>query len=135
MLNHTKQYINGEWVGSTGSDTIEVVNPATEEVMGKISAGTEEDVNRAVQAAKEAFHSFSQMTVEDRIKLLEDIAKEYENRKDDLTKVMTEELGAPITKSEEIHYQMGLSHFKQAAEQLKTFEFLEERGNSYIQKE
>ncbi|GGA24545.1 aldehyde dehydrogenase family protein [Psychrobacillus lasiicapitis] len=135
MLNHTKHYINGEWVDSTGSDTIEVINPATEEVMGKISSGTEEDVNRAVQAAKEAFPSFSKMSVDDRIKLLEDIAKEYEKRKDDLVKIMTEELGAPITKSEQIHYQMGLAHFKQAAEELKTFQFTEERDNSYIIKE
>ena len=135
MFNHRKQYINGEWVDSTGSDTIEVVNPATEEVIGKISSGTEEDVNRAVQAAKEAFPSFSKMSVDDRVKLLENIAKEYENRKDDLIKIMTEELGAPITKSEEIHYQMGLAHFKQAAEELKNFEFTEERENSYIQKE
>jgi len=135
MLNHTKQYINGEWVDSTGTDTIEVVNPATEEVIGKISSGTEEDVNRAVQAAKEAFPSFSKMSVDNRIKLLEDIAAEYENRKDDLVKIMTEELGAPITKSEEIHYQMGLKHFKQAAEELKTFEFTEERENSCIKKE
>jgi len=135
MLNHTKQYINGEWVDSTGSDTIEVVNPATEEVIGKISSGTEEDVNRSVQAAKMAFPSFSKMSVDNRIKLLENIAAEYENRKDDLVKIMTEELGAPITKSEEIHYQMGLQHFKQAAEELKTFEFTEERENSYIKKE
>ncbi|KAA0965287.1 aldehyde dehydrogenase family protein [Sporosarcina sp. ANT_H38] len=135
MFNHRKQYINGEWVDSTGSDTIEVVNPATEEVIGKISSGTKEDVNRAVQAAKEAFPSFSKMSVDDRVKLLENIAKEYENRKDDLIKIMTEELGAPITKSEEIHYQMGLAHFKQAAEELKNFEFTEERENSYIQKE
>ena len=135
MLNHTKQYINGEWVESTGSHTIEVVNPATEEVIGKISSGTEEDVNRAVQAAKEAFPTFSKMSVNDRVKLLEDIAEEYANRKEDLIKIMTEELGAPITKSEEIHYQMGLTHFKQAAEELKTFKFTEERGNSYIQKE
>ena len=92
MLNHTKQYINGEWVDSTGSETIEVVNPATEEVIGKISSGTKEDVDRAVQAAKEAFPSFSKISVDDRIKLLEDIANEYENRKDDLIKIMTEEL-------------------------------------------
>ncbi|MFJ7973639.1 aldehyde dehydrogenase family protein [Psychrobacillus sp. NPDC096389] len=135
MLNHTKHYINGEWVDSTITETIEVINPATEEVIGKISSGTKEDVNRAVQAAKEAFPSFSKMSVEDRVKLLEDIAKEYENRKDDLIKIMTEELGAPITKSEEIHYQMGLAHFKQAAEELKTFQFTEERDNSYIVKE
>lgn len=135
MLNHTKQYINGEWVNSTGTDTIEVINPATEEVVGKISSGTEEDVNRAVQAAKEAFPAFSKMSVDDRIKLLEAIAEEYEKRKDDLVNIMTAELGAPITKSEEIHYKMGLSHFIQAAEQLKTFKFTEEREKSYIQKE
>lgn len=135
MLDHTKQYINGEWVDSTSTDTIEVINPATEEVIGKISSGTQEDVNRAVQAAKEAFPSFSKMSVDYRVKLLEDIAEEYENRKEDLIKIMTEELGAPITKSEKIHYQMGLAHFKQAAEELKTFEFTEERDNSYIQKE
>lgn len=135
MLNHTKQYINGEWVDSTGTDTIEVINPATEEVIGKISSGTKEDVNRAVKAAKEAFPSFSKMTVDDRIKLLEAIAEEYENRKDDLVEIMTAELGAPITKSEEIHYQMGLTHFKEAAEQLKIFKFTEEREKSYIKKE
>ena len=135
MLNKTKQYINGEWIDSTSSETIEVVNPATEEVIGKISKGTGEDVDRAVLAAKEAFPSFSKMSVEDRINLLENIAAEYENRKDDLIKIMTAELGAPITKSENIHYQMGLQHFKEAAEQLKTFEFTEQRENSYIQKE
>lgn len=135
MLNHTKQYINGEWVESTGSETIEVVNPATEKVIGKISSGTKDDVDRAVEAAKDAFPTFSKTSVDDRIKLLEDIANEYENRKDDLIKIITEELGAPITKSEKIHYQMGLQHFRQAAEELKTFEFIEERENSYIQKE
>lgn len=135
MLNHTKQYINGEWVESTGSETIEVVNPATEKVIGKISSGTKDDVERAVEAAKDAFPTFSKTSVDDRIKLLEDIANEYENRKDDLIKIITEELGAPITKSEKIHYQMGLQHFRQAAEELKTFEFIEERENSYIQKE
>lgn len=135
MLNHTKQYIHGEWVDSTGSDTIEVVNPATEEVIGTISSGTEEDVDRAVRAAKEAFPSFSKTSREERIKLLEDIAKEYENRKDDLVHIMTEELGAPVTMSENTHYEMGLAHFKQAAKELESFNFTEEREGSYIQKE
>ena len=135
MINHIKQYINGEWVDSTDSKTIDVINPATEEVIGKVSSGTQEDVNRAVQAAKVAFPSYSKTSKEERIKLLEDIAKEYENRKDDLVKIMTKELGSPITSSENIHYQMGLGHFKQAAEELKKFEFTEERENSYIQKE
>lgn len=135
MLNHTKQYINGEWVDSTSEQTIEVVNPATEEVIGQVSDGTAEDVDRAVHAAKEAFASFAATDREERIRLLEAIADEYENRKDDLIKTITLELGSPVTKSEEVHYQMGLGHFREAAEQLKTFEFTEQRGSSFIRKE
>ena len=44
MHNYIQQYINGEWVDSTSTETIEVINPATEKVIGKISAGTKEDV-------------------------------------------------------------------------------------------
>ncbi|MGE7121557.1 aldehyde dehydrogenase family protein [Peribacillus sp. NPDC046944] len=135
MHNYIQQYINGEWVDSTSTETIEVINPATEKVIGKISAGTKEDVDRAVEAARAAFPSFSRMDIEDRIKLLENIAKEYENRKDDLVKVITEELGSPITRSEQIQYEMGLQHFKKAAELLKSFEFTEQRGNTLIKKE
>ena len=135
MRNYTQHYINGEWMDSTSSETIDVVNPATENVIGKISSGTIEDVNRAVEAAREAFPSFSKMGKEERIQLLNNIAKEYENRKDDLVKVITEELGSPVTHSEQVQYEMGLQHFKKAAEILETFEFTEQRGNTVIQKE
>ncbi|MEA1855543.1 aldehyde dehydrogenase family protein [Cytobacillus sp. FSL W7-1323] len=135
MRNYTKQYINGEWVTSTGSKTIDVINPATEEVMGKISSGTEEDLDKAVAAAKAAFPSFSQTSVEERIELLERICQEYEKRKDDIIEVITEELGSPVKRSNKVHYQMGLQHFKQAVEELKTFKFEEERGNTLVRKE
>ncbi|MCM3180959.1 aldehyde dehydrogenase family protein [Cytobacillus horneckiae] len=135
MRNRTQHFINGEWVDSTGSETIDVINPATEEVIGKISSGTEEDLDRAVAAAKAAFPSFSQTTVEERIELLEKIAQEYEKRKDDIIEVITAELGSPISKSDKVHYQMGLQHFRQAAEELKTFQFEEERGETLIRKE
>lgn len=135
MRNYTQQYINGEWVNSTGSETIDVINPATEEVIGKISSGTKEDVDRAVKAARAAFPSFSSTSKEERVTLLKKIAKEYENRKDNLIKVMTEELGSPVTHSEHIQYEMGLQHFKKAAELLETYEFTEQRGNTLIQKD
>ena len=50
-----KVYIGGEWVGSSGSETIEVVNSTTEEVLGTIPAGTAADADRAVDAAREGF--------------------------------------------------------------------------------
>ncbi|RNA70186.1 aldehyde dehydrogenase family protein [Alteribacter keqinensis] len=135
MRNQLKHYINGEWIESTGSETIDVINPATEEVMGKISSGTEEDLDKAVKAAREAFPSFSQSTKEQRIEWLEKIANGYEARKDELIEIMTDELGAPLSVSEEVHFHMGLGHFKQAAESLQDFSFSEDRGGHTLIKE
>ncbi len=135
MRNNLKHYINGQWVESTGSETMEVLNPATEEVIGHISVGTKEDLDLAVKAARNAFPSFSQTSREYRIELLEKIADEYEKRKNELVEVITEELGAPLKLSENFHYILGYTHFKQAAEILRNFSFSEERENSTIVKE
>src|SRR5699024_8802131 len=90
MKQYLKHYINGDWVESIGQDTIEVFNPATEKAIGLISSGTEEDLNKAVEAARHAFPSFSQTTREERIDLLERIAKEYERRKEDIIDSVTD---------------------------------------------
>ncbi|WP_257348259.1 aldehyde dehydrogenase family protein [Pseudalkalibacillus decolorationis] len=135
MRSHLKHFINGEWVASTGSETINVINPATEEVIGQISNGTEEDLDKAVAAARAAFPSFSQTSKQERIDLLNRIADEYEKRKDDIVEMITQELGAPLKMSYKMHYNMGLSHFRQAAKELETFEFSERRGSTLIRKE
>src|SRR5699024_6956094 len=135
MHDYLHHYINGQWTASTGSEKLAVKNPATEEVIGHISAGTEEDLDKAVRAARKAFPRFSQTTREYRVELLERIAEEYAKRKDDLTKVITEELGAPRALSEKVHYTMGYNHFKQAAEELRHFTFVEKRAASTIVKE
>lgn len=124
MRNQTQHFINGEWVNSVGTDTIDVINPATEEVIGKISAGTKEDLDKAVAAARAAFPTFSQSTKEERINWLEAIAEGYKKRSAELIDVMTDELGAPLSISENVHFKMGLAHFKKAAESLKTSPFL-----------
>ena len=135
MRNHLKHFINGEWIDSTSSKTIDVINPATEEVIGQISDGTKEDLDKAVAAARAAFPSFSQTTKEERIQLLNRIADEYEKRKSDIVEAITQELGAPLKMSEKSHYNMGLGHFRQAAKELESFEFTERRGSTLIRKE
>ena len=135
MRKGLQHFIDGEWVDSTKSIIIDVINPATEEVFGQISDGTEEDLDKAVAAAKKAFPSFSTTTAEERIQLLERIAEEYEKRKDDIIHTVTEELGVPLTLSEKSHYNMGLQHFRQAAKELASFEFEESRGDTIIRKE
>ncbi|SIS58998.1 aldehyde dehydrogenase family protein [Salimicrobium flavidum] len=135
MKRFLKHYINGEWVKSTGSETTEVINPANEEVIGEISLGTKEDLDKAVQAAREAFPHFSETSKEDRIKMLEDIAEEYENRKEEIIDTITDELGSPLEVSEKVHFMMGYNHFAQAAESLKDFHFIEEHEGHTRMKE
>lgn len=135
MYTNLKHFINGEWVESTGNETEDVINPATEESIGQISLGTKEDLDKAVQAAKAALPTFSRTSREERIEMLEKIAKGYEKRKDELVQVMTDELGAPLKFSEEVHYEMGLAHFKKTAEALKDYKFEEDHGNYKIIKE
>ncbi|WLV25252.1 aldehyde dehydrogenase family protein [Aciduricibacillus chroicocephali] len=135
MRDRLQHYINGEWVDSTGSETTEVLNPATEEVIGHISLGKEEDLDKAVKAARAAFPAFSRTTREERIDLLDKIVDAYERRKDEIIEVITLELGSPVKKSEEVHYAMGYNHFKQAAKELKTFQFTDKRENSTVVKE
>lgn len=135
MRHFTKQYINGEWVDSASGETIEVINPATEEVIGSVAKGNEEDVNKAVEAADSVYLDFRHSSVEYRRDLLDKIVKEYENRKEDIVQAITDELGAPLSISEKVHYQMGLNHFTAARDALDSFEFEEQRGDDLVVKE
>lgn len=135
MRNYTKQYINGEWIDSESNETIDVINPATEEVIGKVAKGNKADVDKAVEAADNVYLEFRHSSVKERRDLLDKIVKEYENRKDDIIEAITDELGAPLSVSENVHYQMGLNHFTEARDALDNFEFEERRGDDLVVKE
>ena len=66
MENRDRIYVGGSWVPSTGTETIDVVNPTTEEVVGRIPDGTAEDADRAVSAAKDAFPGWAETSIDDR---------------------------------------------------------------------
>ena len=101
MQNLQKFYIDGQWVAPQSSKKMPVVNPATEEVIGEVILGNEEDVNIAVKAAKNAFMSFSKTSKEERMNILKNIRKISEERFDDLADAMTMEMGAPRKMSRE----------------------------------
>lgn len=92
VQQHIQQYINGEWMDSSNKSTIDVINPATEEVFAQVAAGSEEDVDKAVHAAKNAFRSFSKTTAKERMDLLQRIIDVYESRKDDFITTISNEL-------------------------------------------
>ncbi|WP_281199978.1 aldehyde dehydrogenase family protein [Staphylococcus schleiferi] len=135
MRDQTKQCINGEWVESHSGETIDVINPATEEVFGRIAKGDKEDVDRAVQAAHDVYLSFRHTSVKERQELLARIVEEYKNRKEDIIEAITLELGSPVSKSDKVHYEAGLNHFQAAHDALNDFQFEERRGDDLVVKE
>ena len=126
-------YINGEWVSSSSAETIEVVNPANEEVIGSIGAGTKEDINTAVSAAKEAFKTFSKTTAKERAKYIQSIIEIYERRMDEIASTITEEMGSPLWLSQVAQATTGMSHFKSTLKELESYEF-EKNSNNYIER-
>ena len=135
MSNYLKFYINGEWVNPISSETIEVINPSDESVIALIAAGTKEDIDVAVDAANNAFKSFGFSSKEERIILLENIVVEYEKCSEELAKIISEEMGAPLWLSQVAQVTSGLSHFKDTLEVLKTFEFEGAENNYLIRRE
>jgi len=135
MADHLNFYIDGAWVPPAKPATRDVINPATEQSIGKISMGSAEDVDRAVKAARKAFVTFSRTTPADRIALLENIVRVYKTRQDELAQTISTEMGAPIWLSKAAQATSGLGHFNQAISVLKSFAFEEARGRTMVIRE
>lgn len=112
MKNLSKFYINGAWVEPSSNLAFPVLNPATEETIGEIFLANEADVNHAVNAAKEAFESFSQTSKEERLALLERLLEICQRRTEDLARAMSTEMGAPITMAREAQAGSGIGHLE-----------------------
>jgi aldehyde dehydrogenase (NAD+) len=135
MREYLKFYIDGQWVNPVEPRTLNVVNPATEQVSGKVSLGSAADVDKAVKAARKAFATWSQTTREQRLEVLQRIAAEYQKRSADLASAITEEMGAPASLANGYQVGLGLGHLSTAIELLKTFRFEEQRGATLMVKE
>ncbi|MDZ4373360.1 MAG: aldehyde dehydrogenase family protein, partial [Phenylobacterium sp.] len=136
MREYLKFYIDGAWVDpAEGLKTLDVENPATEEVAGKIALGSAADVDRACKAARKAFDSWSQTSREERLEVLGRILAEYQKRFGDLATAVTEEMGAPASLAQRAQAPIGMAHLATAIEVLKTFKFEEDRGATMIVKE
>ncbi len=90
MREYLKFYIDGRWVDPSEPKTLDVDNPTSEQVSGKISVGSAADVDKAVMAARTAFATWSVSTREERLDLLEAIAAEYQKRSGDLADAVHE---------------------------------------------
>ena len=134
-MNALKFYIGGEWVDPSHAETIEVINPATEEVIETISAGSAEDVDRAVSAARAAFDGFSRTSREERIELLTKVRETYKKRFEDIAEAIRLEMGAPLHLARGGQTAVGLGHLATAIRVLQDFEYEEEKEGFLIRYE
>src|SRR3954464_12948450 len=135
MLVRDKFYIGGQWVAPSGAQTIDVHNAGSGEVMGRIPAGTEKDIDAAVAAARGALESWSQTTTEKRAEFLEKISAALKARADELARTIAQEVGMPLKMANRIQAGLPIANFANYARLLKEFSFESKVGNSLVVRE
>ena len=133
-MNLTKFYINGEFVDPSSKETLEIINPATEEKIGVVALGSTIDVDKAVYSARKAFNVSSKLSKKDRLDILETIRENYKKRYRDVSEAIRLEMGAPVKLAEGAQTATGLGHLKTAMRVLEKHEF-EYKHEDYIVRE
>ncbi|MCU1600591.1 MAG: aldehyde dehydrogenase family protein [Frankiales bacterium] len=135
-MDTTQIFVDGDWIASTSTTTIDVVNPATEEVIAQVAAGTAQDVDKAVAAAAAAFEGWAALAPKERADFLQAAADALGARADELGQLISDDMGMPMPLASMV--QAGLPTFNMAnfANLARTFDFEgEEIGNSLIVRE
>ena len=132
---YNKFFINGKWIEPTGRSTLDVINPATEKAFATISLGNADDVDSAAKAAKSAFDSWSNSSIEERKEIISNIVGGLKSRSDEMATAISSEMGAPMGLSKTAQVGSGLGHFMNVLSILENVEFEEIRGTTKIVKE
>ena len=135
MREHLNFYIDGQWVAPATPRTHEVINPANEEPIAKISLGGAADVDKAVAAAQRAFETFQFTSREERMALLGAIIGVYQKRMNDVAEAISSEMGAPLWLAKAAQAPAGLGHFANTLEVLKNYKFEDVRGSTLLRYE
>jgi len=135
MKNCRQFYIDGKWVDPSQARDFLVINPATEESIATISLGGAVDVDLAVAAAKRAFESYSETTLDDRLRLLRRVIEVYRQRMEEMADTISREMGASISLSRAAQAPAGLAHLSEIVKVLGQFKFEELKGSTLMRKE
>jgi aldehyde dehydrogenase (NAD+) len=135
MLNRDKLFIGGQWVAPSAKETIDVHSAGTGEVMGKVPAGGERDIDAAVAAAYAALPGWSQMPAEKRAEFLQKISEGLKARADEIAKTIAQEVGMPIKLAGRIQAGLPIANFANYARIGREFKFEERVGNSVVLKD
>lgn len=133
--NLARHYVNGAWVQPTSQQRLAVENPATEATCGKIVLANLQDSENAIAAAKQAFPMWAESSRSERIELLEQIQRCYEDRINDIAEAMTLEMGAPQQWSRGAQAGCGTAHIDITLETLRNYAFEESHGSATVRRE
>ena len=128
-------YINGEWAAPKGGKAIDVINASTEEIMGRVPEGTQDDVNAAVAAARAAFDSWSARPAAERAAFLQKIHEGLKARMEEIGKLIAGEVGMPVKLATMIQAGSPTATFGMYAKLLGSYAFEEKVGNSLVLRE
>jgi aldehyde dehydrogenase (NAD+) len=135
MKDCRKFYIDGKWVDPAEVHDFAVINPANEEPIATISLGNAADVDRAVAAAKRAFESYSEASLDERLGLLRRIIEVYQAKMEEMAETISREMGASISLSRKAQAPAGLAHLSEIVKVLGHFKFEEFKGSTLMRKE
>jgi 1-pyrroline dehydrogenase len=96
-VSQHKNFVGGEWVDSTGGETMEVLNPSTGEVIAEVARSTAEDANHAVEAARNALPEWLETTPGERAELLFKLADLIEDNAEELAALESKNVGKPLS--------------------------------------
>jgi len=125
-------FVDGEWVDSAGTDRIDVINPATEDVIGSVPDGTAVDVERAVAAAAAALPEWSRASVERRAEVLQAIASGLSARRAEIADTIAREMGMPLKLARMIQAGLPAACFEDYARLVAQFPFAREMGSTRV---
>jgi aldehyde dehydrogenase (NAD+) len=135
VTTYDKIYIDGAWVPSAGSGSIDVFDSSNGEVIAQIPDGTADDVDKAVQAARAAFDGWSRTSPEERAKFCTRIGEGLAGRMDEIATVITREAGMPKWLSSIVQAGLPINSFNTAAQLAESYEYEQTVGNSLVVKE
>ncbi|MGW3472369.1 aldehyde dehydrogenase family protein [Saccharopolyspora sp. NPDC000995] len=135
MIVHDTIYVDGSWVASSGTASIEIVNPATGKVIGSVPAGAAADVDVAVTAARRAFPGWAATPASRRIELVRAVAAGLEKRRDEVLDSIISEVGTPRVQAVNTQFGVAMHTFNDAAASIEKLLAVEEIGNSRVHRE
>ncbi|NBA98331.1 aldehyde dehydrogenase family protein [Pseudomonas sp. R5(2019)] len=135
MLEHKRLFIDGAWQQPSGQGFAQVINPATQAVIGQVPLGDERDVDRAVAAARKAFASWSRTPSSVRAGYIRDLVEQLTARANDMAAVITAELGMPVQWCRAVQVEGPIAGLAQYVEIAGLMDQVREVGNSRVVRE